>query len=72
MSRRWVTGGLLVLILAFIVVALFREAMRGPRFRAENHADYEACLAAIPAEWMRGSLERSGAEDACFYVHQRR
>lgn len=72
MSRRWTTAGLLVLMVAAILVALFREATRGPRFRAQDHANYQACIEAIPREWLRGSMERSGAEDACFYVHRRR
>jgi hypothetical protein len=66
------TAGFLVLIVALIMAALVREAARGPTFRAEDHANYQDCLRAIPAEWLQGSMDRSGAEDACFYVHQRR
>lgn len=66
---RWITAGILVLLAIGIVVALMVEAASGPTFRAEDHADYRSCLAAIPAEWGPGSLERGGAEDACRYVH---
>lgn len=72
MSRAtWITAGVLALALAIILAVLFVEATSGPTFRAEDHASYEACLAAIPAEWQPGSLPRSGAEDACHYVHRR-
>ena len=67
----WLTLAVLVLIAIGIVVALMREATSGPVFRAEDHASYEECLAAIPAEWEAGSLARSGAQDACGYVHAR-
>ena len=66
-----ITAAVLVVITIVIVAALMREATSGPVFRAEAHADYEACVAAIPAEWERGSLPRTGAEDACRYVHLR-
>ena len=72
MSRTtWITAGFLALALAIILAVLFIEATSGPTFRAEDHASYEACLAAIPPEWAPGSLPRSGAEDACHYVHRR-
>jgi hypothetical protein len=68
---RLVTPIVLVVIVVLIVVALFREAASGPTFRAEDHASYEACIRNIPADWAPGSLERTGAEDACAYVHRR-
>lgn len=68
---RWVTAVVLVLVAAAIVVALMMEATSGPMFRAEDHANYAECIAAIPAEWEMGSLNRTGAEDACHYVHAR-
>lgn len=67
----WITLAVLGLMVAGILAALVREAGRGPVFRAGDHADYQACLAAIPAEWGPGSLDRTGAEEACFYVHRR-
>lgn len=54
-----------------IVVALMLEATSGPTFRPEDFADHRACVAGIPSEWGPGSIERSGAEDACRYVHLR-
>ena len=65
----WITVAVLVVVTIVIVAALMREATSGPVFRAEDHADYAACMAAIPAEWEPGSLARSGGEDACRYVH---
>ena len=67
----WITAALLAAVTVVIIVALMREATSGPVFRAEDHADYSGCMAAIPPEWQQGSLERSGAEDACRYVHLR-
>ena len=67
----WITIGGLVLVLVGIVMALMSHAASGPTFRAEDHASYADCIAAIPAEWDAGSLERGGAEDACRYVHSR-
>ena len=67
----WITVAVLVAVVIGIVAALMREATSGPVFRAEDHADHEACMAAIPVQWERGSLARSGAEDACRYVHLR-
>ena len=69
---RWITFAVLAAIVAAIVWALFRQAASGPTFRAEDHASYADCVAAIPAAWGPGSLERSGAEDSCRYVHQPR
>lgn len=72
MSRStWITAAALAVIVVLIIVALFMEASRGPSFRAEDHASYEECMANIPAEWGPGSFQRSGAEDACMYVHRR-
>ena len=70
-AARWATAVLLVGLVIGIVIAPMMEATSGPTFRAEDHPDHAACLAAIPAEWGPGSLERSGAEDACRYVHLR-
>lgn len=67
----WITAGVLLAVVVLIVVALFSEAAAGPSFRAEDHATYQECLREIPAEWGPGSLDRSGAEDACHYVHRR-
>ncbi len=67
----WITALVLVAITVAIVAALMREATSGPVFRAEDHAGYDACVAAIPVEWEPGSLARTGAEDACRYVHLR-
>lgn len=58
--------------LAIILVMVMREALAGPSFRAADHATYEECIRAIPAEWRPGSLERSGAETACHYEAERR
>lgn len=62
---------LLVLALAAagIMAALMREATENPTFRAADHASLQECLRNIPAEWLDGSLERTGAETACGYVH---
>lgn len=67
----WITIGVLVLLLVGIIMALMNHAASGPTFRAEDHASYAECMAAIPAEWEVGSLDRNGAEDACGYVHAR-
>ena len=67
----WITAAVLVVVTIVIVAALMREATSGPVFRAEDHADYQSCVAAIPGEWEPGSLPRSGAEDACRYEHAR-
>lgn len=67
----WITGGVLGVVVLVILAALFREAAAGPSFRAQDHATYQECLRNIPPEWGAGSLQRSGAEDACHYVHRR-
>lgn len=72
MSRyTWITVSILAGIIVLIVVALLLEAASGPSFRAEDHDSYRECVLNIPAEWGPGSLERSGAEEACMYVHGR-
>ena len=72
MSRSsWITAAVLVATIVIIVIALLMEASSGPTFRAEDHANYQECIRNIPAEWGPGSLQRSGAEDACMYVHRR-
>lgn len=71
MRRTWITVALIGLMLLVILAALFREALSGPTFRAEDHPDYPSCLQAIPPEWGPGSMDRTGAEQACFYVHRR-
>ena len=67
----WITAAVLAVVVVIIVAALFSEAAAGPSFRAEDHATYQECLRNIPAEWGPGSMQRSGAEDACHYVHRR-
>jgi hypothetical protein len=66
----WITGILLAAVVVVIIAALLAQAASGPTFRAEDHATYEECMAAIPGAWPPGSLERTGAEDACRYVHR--
>lgn len=66
----WITAAVLTVVVLLIVAALLREAAAGPSFRAEDHATYQECLRNIPTEWGPGSLQRSGAEDACHYVHR--
>lgn len=68
----WVTTGVLAAMVVVILLMLFSEAASGPSFRAEDHASFQECIRAIPAEWGPGSLDRTGAEEACHYVHQRR
>lgn len=68
----WITAAVLALIVAGIILALVLEAGSGPSFRAEDYDSHEECVRNIPAEWGPGSFQRSGAEDACRYVHQRR
>lgn len=67
---KWWVGGILALFLLVAIIMVFREAFRGPTFRAEDHASFADCVAAIPREWGQGSMERSGAETACMYVHR--
>jgi hypothetical protein len=73
MSRRSLyTFIILVIVVIGIVALLFREATRGPTFRADDYGTLQECVANIPIEWARGSLEYTGAEAACQYAHQRR
>lgn len=65
------TAGFIAIVLALIVGALLLETSRGPSFRAADHSSMEECVAAIPREWRQGSMERDGAEAACYYVHVR-
>lgn len=72
MSRTgWWTAAVLGSVVVLIVAALFAEAASEPTFRAGDHASYQECMQNIPAEWQPGSMERSGSEDACYYVHVR-
>lgn len=59
----------LVLVIGGIVAALIREAGRGPSFRAGDYTSLEECLRHIPADWLDGSIERTGAETACRHLH---
>lgn len=65
------TGLVLAAIVLAVLAALFMEATSGPTFRPEDYTSYTECIRNIPAEWAPGSLPRSGAEDACMYVHAR-
>lgn len=67
----WITILVLGAIVGGIIAALFMETAGGPSFRPEDHANHEECVRNIPTEWAPGSIQRSGAEDACFYVHRR-
>lgn len=67
----WITAAVQTVVVMVILLTLFRKAASGPTFRAQDYASYEECIRNIPAEWGPGSLERSGAEDACHYVHRR-
>lgn len=71
MMRRGTKLTLLVLVLLIggIVAALVRETARGPSFRAGDYASLEECLRNIPADWLDGSIERTGAETACRHLH---
>lgn len=71
MSRAgWVTAVVLAAAAAAILLALFLWTGSGPTFRAADFGSYQECMANIPSEWGPGSLERSGAEDACYYAHR--
>lgn len=67
----WITAAVLAAIAIAITVALLLEAAAGPSFRAEDHSTYEDCMRNIPVEWGPGSMQRSGAEQSCLYVHRR-
>lgn len=66
-----ISAVVLAAVLAGIVLALFLETSRGPTFTAADYESYEECLRNIPSEWAPGSLQRSGAEESCFFVHRR-
>lgn len=68
--RSWLTLVVLGTVILGLVVLLIREALSGPAFRAEDYANYRECIANIPAEWPRGSVEYMGSEAACGYVHE--
>lgn len=70
MGKRW-TVTILMVVVVVIMWALFREMGAGPTFRAADYGDMEECVRNIPLEWRPGSLERDGAEAACYYVHVR-
>jgi hypothetical protein len=67
----WITAAVLAAIAIAITIALFLEAAAGPVFRAEDYASYQECMRNIPMEWGPGSMQRSGAEESCLYVHGR-
>lgn len=52
-----------------IVVALIRETASGPSFPAADYGSLDECLQGIPAEWLGGTIQRSGAETACRYAY---
>jgi hypothetical protein len=64
------TIAFLAFTVTVILGALVMQTTRGPTFRAADHADMADCIRNIPSEWARGSLERDGAETACFYTHR--
>jgi hypothetical protein len=72
MMKRGMTVLVLLVALVAIGFLIYREAMRGPTFRAEDHATYDECMQNIPREWLLGSLERTRAETACHVIHERR
>jgi hypothetical protein len=59
----------LALVTIGIMAALMREAAENPAFRAADYESLGECLRNIPAEWLDGSIERTGAETACRHVH---
>ena len=65
------TFAFLALVVLVIVGALVMETSSQPTFRAADHANMNECIQNIPMEWRPGSLERDGAEAACYYVHIR-
>jgi len=66
-----ITAAFLVVVVVGLIALLYREAVSGPMFRAEDYDTYAECMHNIPREWLPNSLERQGAETACLYVHQR-
>jgi hypothetical protein len=67
--RSWLTLTVLGAVVLGLIILLFLEATRGPMFRAEEYDSYDECIANIPIEWRRGSVEHMGAEAACGYLH---
>lgn len=67
----WITVAVLAVIVVGIIAALLVEAGAGPTFRPDDYDSYQDCMRNIPGEWAPGSVQRSGAEDACGYVHLR-
>jgi hypothetical protein len=65
------TFAFLALVVLVIVGALIVETSSQPTFRAADHGDMNECIQNIPREWRPGSLERDGAEAACYYIHVR-
>lgn len=66
-----ITAAALAIMVAAIIAALLMEAGSGPTFRPQDYESYDECMRNIPSEWAPNSLQRSGAEDACMYVHRR-
>lgn len=60
----WTTLFFVVLI-AGILFALYRDAFNGPVFDPSKYPTMPACMAAIPAQWQPGSLDRQRAEAGC-------
>lgn len=67
-----ITAVFLVAVVVGLIALLYREAVSGPTFRAEDFDTYAECIRSIPPEWLPNSLERQGAETACLFVHERR
>lgn len=66
-----ITAAVLAVTVLVIMGALLMEAASGPSFRPEDYDSYEECVRNIPPEWRPGSLQRDGAQEACFFVHRR-
>jgi hypothetical protein len=64
------TIAFLALTMIVILGALIVQTSQGPTFRAADYADMNECVRNIPTEWVRGTLERDGAETSCFYTHR--
>jgi hypothetical protein len=71
-KRTLMTLVLMAVTVVGLFVLLVREAARGPTFRAEGWASFDECIANIPSEWRRGSVEYMQAEAACGFAHSRR
>jgi hypothetical protein len=72
MARRtWVTLGFMLVVVSGLIAALLFEATSNPTFRPEDYASFQECIDNIPREWAPGSLDQSGAEASCYYVHKR-